>query len=67
MNSNKKNSAKEPTEAYEVTPKTDSNEEELHPVLVQLIEKSKKEFKEGKFIEHEDVMKNLKDKFPFLK
>ena len=67
MNSNKKNSAKEPADAYEVIPRVDANEEVFHPILVQLIEKSKKEFKEGKFITHEDVMKNLKEKFPFLK
>ena len=67
MNSNKKNSAKEPAEAYEVTPKVDSNEEELHPILVQLLDKSIKEANEGKFISHEEAMRRIKVRFPFLK
>lgn len=66
MNSNKKNNAKEPADAYEVTPKVDSNEE-LHPVLVQLLDKSIKEANEGKFISHEEAMQRIKEKIASLK
>ena len=67
MNSNKKNSAKEPAEAYEVTPKVDSNEETLHPVLVQLINKSKQEHEQGLVFSNEEAMRRIKARFPFLK
>ena len=67
MNSNKKNSAKEPAEAYEVTPKVDSKEEVLHPILVQLLDKSIKEANEGKFISHEEAMQKIKEKISSLK
>ena len=67
MNSNKKNNAEEPAEAYEVTPKVDSNEEELHPILVQLIEKSKQEHEQGLGFSHEEAMRRIKVRFPFFK
>ena len=67
MTSKKKNKIEEPAEAYEVTPKSEVSSEELHPVLVQLLEKSKKEIAEGKGIPHEEAMKMIKLKFPFLK
>jgi len=67
MNSNKKDSAKEPAEAYEVTPKVDANEEVLHLVLVQLIEKSKQEHEQGLGFSTEEAMRRIKARFPFLK
>lgn len=67
MNSKKKNIVEEPAEVYEVTPKSEVASEELHPVLIQLIEKSKREIAEGKGIPHEEAMKRIKLKFPFLK
>lgn len=67
MTSKKKNIVNEPPEVYEVTPKNNSVQEEPHPVLVKLIEKSKKDLEEGKGIPHEVVMKRIKEKFPFLK
>ncbi|MDY0090945.1 MAG: hypothetical protein RBR78_11350 [Flavobacteriaceae bacterium] len=67
MDSKKKNIVNEPSETYEVTPKNDSVQEELHPVLVALLEKSIQEANEGKLIPHEEVMKRMKEKFPFLK
>jgi hypothetical protein len=67
MTSKKKNKIEEPTEAYEVTPKIDAASEELHPVLVQLLEKSIKEIEEGKTSKHEEVMKRFREKFPLQK
>ncbi len=63
----KKNKVEEPAEIYEVTPKKVVDKEELHPVLVQLLEKSIKEANEGKLIPHEVVMKKFREKFPFKK
>jgi len=67
MNSNKKNIAKEPSEVYQTVPDVDANAQELHPVLVKLLEKSIQEANEGKLIPHDEVMKRAKEKFPFLK
>ena len=67
MTSKKKNKIEEPTEAYEVTPKDEVTSEELHPVLVQLLEKSIKEIEEGKTSTHEEVMKRFREKFPLQK
>lgn len=44
-----------------------ADDSELHPILIKLIEKSKQDLKEGKGIPHEVVMRNLKEKYPFLK
>jgi hypothetical protein len=67
MTSKKKNRIEEPTEAYEVTPKDEVTSEELHPVLVQLLEKSIKEIEDGKTSSHEEVMKRFREKFPLQK
>lgn len=67
MTSKKKNRIEEPTEAYEVTPKDEVTSEELHPVLLQLIEKGLKEIEEGKTFTHDEVMRMTKEKYPFLK
>lgn len=63
MNSKKKNIVNDPTEAYEVTQTNEATSEELHPVLIQLIEKSIKQHDEGKGIPHEDVMRRFREKF----
>lgn len=43
------------------------NEEiEYHPVLEKLILKAIKESEEGKGIPHEEVMRKLKERYPFL-
>ena len=67
MTSKKKNKIEEPIKAYEVTAKSEATSEELHPVLVQLLEKSIKEIEEGKTFTHEEVMRMTKEKYPFLK
>ncbi|HCQ13624.1 hypothetical protein [Flavobacterium sp.] len=70
-NSNKKdkkldlNKVEEPAAEYS-TEKTYVNIED-HPLFAKVIEKSKKDLKEGKGIPHEVVMKNIKEKYPFLK
>ncbi len=38
-----------------------------HPLFAKLIEKSIQQAEEGKLIPHEEVMKRIKEKFPFLK
>lgn len=63
MNSKKKNIVEEPAEVYEVTPNSEVASEELHPVLIQLIEKSIKQHDEGKGIPHEEVMRRFREKF----
>lgn len=42
-------------------------EEELHPVLVKLLEKSIKNHEEGNVISHEEAMRRIKERYPFLK
>ncbi|WP_298115232.1 hypothetical protein [Flavobacterium sp.] len=70
-NSNKKdknqdfNKVEEPITEYS-TEKTYANVEE-HPLFAKVIEKSKKDLKEGKGIPHDVVMKRIKEKYPFLK
>ena len=64
MNAKKKNIAKEPTEIYKVTSKNGVTSEELNPILVQLIEKSKKEHEQGLDLSHEEAMQKIKLKFP---
>ena len=65
MNSKKKNTANEPSPVYETTAK--ERVDELDPILVQLIEKSKKEFEQGKGISTEEVIRQTKLRYPFLK
>lgn len=67
MTSKKKNIIEEPAEIYEVTPTNEVTSEKLHPVLVQLLEKSIKEIEEGKTSSHEEVMKRFREKFPLQK
>lgn len=40
---------------------------EFHPILIQLLEKSIKEAEEGKGSTTEEVMKRVREKYPFLK
>jgi ABC-type cobalamin/Fe3+-siderophores transport system ATPase subunit len=62
-----KNTVNEPSEVYETTPKVETTSEELHPVLVKLLEKSIKEHQDGKVFSHEEARQMIKSKFPFLK
>lgn len=67
MTSKKKNTINEPSEVYETTPKVETTSEELHPVLVKLLEKSIQDAKDGKGISHEEAMKRIKEKIASLK
>ncbi len=60
------NKVEEPKTEYSVDEQIEQ-EEELHPVLIELLKKSKQQAKEGKGIPHDEVMKRMKEKFPFLK
>jgi hypothetical protein len=60
------NKVEEPIAEYNVE-KNCVNEKELHPVLVKLLEKSIQEANEGKLIPHEEAMRRIKERYPFLK
>ena len=71
MTSKKKNKVEEPTEAYEVTPKSkviSGNDGWEHlPEQVQIaIELGVEQADKGHIFTHEEVMSNLKKKYPFL-
>jgi hypothetical protein len=59
---------KEPATIYETENNSISNDsEKLHPVLEKLILKSKAESEAGMGIPHEEVMRRIKLRYPFLK
>lgn len=64
----KQDAAQEPEAVYGTGNDLISNDpEELHPILVKLIEQSKAESKAGMGIPHEEVMRRVKLRYPFLK
>jgi hypothetical protein len=67
MDSKKKNKIAEPSEIYEVTQNDEATSEVLHPVLIQLLEQSIQDAKDGKGSPHDEVMRRMKEKYPFLK
>jgi hypothetical protein len=61
-------SVQEPLSVYEADKVENlNNSDELHPVLVKLIDKSKKNHQEGLVFSQEEVMEKIKLKYPFLK
>ncbi len=65
---NKKDLFQEPvTEYLKVENSTSEEEEEFHPILIQLLEKAKRESKLGLGISQEEAMLRIKEKYPFLK
>ena len=71
MTSKKKNRIEEPAEAYEVTSKSEviaSNDvwEQLPEHFQKAIEMGIEQADKGLFFTHEEVMSNLKKKYPFL-
>ena len=71
MTSKKKNKIEEPTEAYEVTPKSEviaSNDawDQLPEHVQKAIELGLEQADSGLVSTHEEVMSNLKKKYPFL-
>ncbi len=64
----KQDSVEEPTAIYGAGNNMISTDlEVLHPVLEKLIKESKQDSKEGKGISHEEMMRRVKIKYPFLK
>ena len=45
---------------------TSEEEEELHPILIQLLEKAIKESEQGLGISHDEMLRKVKDKYPFI-
>lgn len=71
MTSKKKNRIEEPAEAYEVTSKSEviaSNDvwEQLPEHVQKAIEMGIEQADKGLFFTHEEVMSNLKKRYPFL-
>lgn len=62
-----KNKLQEPISDYGIGESSEVDSDEMHPVLRQLLEKSIKEADAGLGIPHEEVMKRIKEKYPFLK
>jgi hypothetical protein len=58
-------SVEEPVTAFEKPAAYSSEEEEMHPVLVQLLEKALKESEQGLGRPHEEVWAELKAKHNF--
>lgn len=63
---NKNNVVNEPSLEY-VKKIEEFDDAEFHPILIQLLEKSIKEAEEGKGSTTEEVMKRVREKYPFLK
>jgi len=64
----KQDAVQEPEASYGIENNSISNNpEELHPILVKLIEQSKAESQAGMGIPHEEVMRRVKLRYPFLK
>lgn len=64
----KKEPVQEPvTEYLKVENSTSDEDEEFHPILIQLLEKAKRESKLGLGISQEEAMLRIKEKYPFLK
>lgn len=55
----------EPTIAYNTEEKIYKNIED-HPLFTKVIEKCIQDSKNGKGISHEEMMKRVKEKYPFL-
>ncbi|MFN3755485.1 MAG: hypothetical protein ACK4RM_00880 [Flavobacterium sp.] len=60
------NKVEETSTGYSVE-KNAIEEDELHPVLIQLLEKSIQNHRDGKVISHEEAMRRIKERYPFLK
>jgi len=67
MSAKKKNSVNEPSEVYETTSNTGSTSQELHPILLKLLDKSEQEADEGKLISNKEAMQRIKEKIASLK
>jgi hypothetical protein len=62
-----KDKFQEPVSDYQVNKSSQVDSDEIHPVLKQLLEQSIKEADASLGVPHEEVMKRIKEKYPFLK
>lgn len=59
--------AQEPTTEYKKNIDfSNEEEEEMHPILAQLLEKALEQSEQGLGISHEEMMKKVKEKYPFI-
>ena len=56
------NKIEEPSEIYEVTQNNEAASEELHPVLIQLLEQIKENHNSRKVFSHEKAMEMYREK-----
>ncbi len=64
----KQDSVQEPKTIYRIENNSISNDcEELHPVLEKLLLQSIQDSKDGKGVSHEEMMRRVKLRYPFLK
>jgi hypothetical protein len=64
----KENTVQEPSIVYGTEKNSTLNDsEEIHPILEKLIVKSIQDSKDGKGISHEEMMRNVKLRYSFLK
>lgn len=64
----KQDAVYEPATTYGIENDSISNDsEKLHPVLEKLLLQSIQDSKEGKGISHEEMMRRVKLRYPFLK
>ena len=64
----KLHSVQEPASVYETHNKATANQsDELHPILIKLLEKSRQDSIDGKGISHEEMRQKIKLRYPFLK
>jgi hypothetical protein len=57
----------EPISDYQVNENSEVDVEEMNPILIELIEKSKQQHKEDLSFSHEEAMKMIREKYDFLK
>lgn len=64
----KQDAVQEPKTIYGIENNSISNDsEELHPVLEKLLLQSIQDSKDGKGISHQEMMRRVKLRYPFLK
>ena len=57
----------EPVADYQINESSEVDVEEMNPILIELIEKSKQQHKQGLSFSHEEAMKMIREKYDFLK
>jgi hypothetical protein len=65
-NNQKPNKAEEPLVSYNAE-NIDKTETELHPILIKLLEESKKQADSGQLISHDEALRRISEKIQSLK